>query len=312
MTVTVSESSSSSSSSSSSALVDEELATLPAWARTDVPEISQPQLRALSEMYSVTEAERALVAQAQAQAQAQAETDAPRQQFAPRTDEIRSTPGRAAALREEILRLFERKRQIREVYPEHRIYCSDGSDEREEMLVQAVQRQLRSNPSAVNPSDHCLNPAHMRTLERDCPLLCARGSPYRRVLARTILTRDGVLPALVLMQLELLTLVEEGEISAEEASGRLGKMIMDREKLLLRMEALAASGATINLEAARSVMTNTELSEAAASAAPAAAAAAATPGRRIGYAEYALRRRGVAEQVRRAKEDSDRLAAPDL
>lgn len=144
--------------------------------------------------------------------------------------------GHARKLGPEIKRLLFLKHDIRKrLKYVDRIYYDD-SDDSEVLLHELIDRHnnraeatsaAAAAAAAIDAGARpCTDRSHMDMLERECPLLCAKGSAYRKKIAKGLL-ETNVEPKMVIMEIELLRMVEDGELEADEASMVLSKILMD-------------------------------------------------------------------------------------
>lgn len=155
--------------------------------------------------------------------------------------------GHSRKLGPEIKRLLFLKHHIRKYLKyTDRIYYDD-SDESEVLLHELLERhqkrvargELAAEEEGVadeTDTRPCTDRSHMDLIERECPLLCAKGSAFRTKIAKGLLEKN-VEPKMVIMEIELLGMVEDGELQSDEASIVLSKILMDPAQFHARLRA---------------------------------------------------------------------------
>lgn len=75
-------------------------------------------------------------------------------------------------------------------------------------------------------------PKYMQILEENCPTLFDHNRSFRNSIVKAILLNEDIDPTMFLMQLEALEMIENGEITQQEASMKLSKMVMQQDKVI--------------------------------------------------------------------------------
>ena len=79
-------------------------------------------------------------------------------------------------------------------------------------------------------------PRFMSLLEKECPVLMdERNRCFRQTLTKSLLLSEDPDPTIFMVQLELLEMIENGELTQEEATMRSSKLAFERDRLIERI-----------------------------------------------------------------------------